>query len=526
MAFLRIFGVVFVFAFTVLFNIALIDIRFDEINYLLGRVARDEDASKAFGIVARYELVKRRMTLGEENEGNYALEARIQSLVSGDQFQDTAAAKARAKIWAYPTRLILNGLRLAMGKEIVNPVGENHMLRVLEIGYFWERNRKYSEAIKYYDQVLGQADLATEIRASVLMHKAFCHSMQSEYRKARDIYERVINAYPSTEAGVLSWKLLDFLDEIEAGRSGIETQNLSDFEKARQYYLLMDYRSAIKFFSQYLASGAADSVPEARFYKGRAHEELGETEQAVAEYRIVIANDVTRHWAREANRRMVMLGEFYQQKEQVSSEARELLTEYKDNDFLSGLSKYRSMMEQSSLRGQLVASSDTAGGASAGEAVDPKLMGLINSIGSLDLTGEKELQQRQDIEKLKEELVAKGITSGTEMKEIERRRMLADNPFRRPAAIKKVVDANAQQLKYIYNRMLRGGAQFRGRMVVEIEIMPDGKTGQVNISQSDLGDKAFENEIAGKIREWEFMPVPDSLGPVKIRYPFEFDEDQ
>ena len=60
-AFFNIFLLLFFLILTVLFNIGLIDIRFQEINYLLGKAAFDQDASNALGIVAKYELIRRRM---------------------------------------------------------------------------------------------------------------------------------------------------------------------------------------------------------------------------------------------------------------------------------------------------------------------------------------------------------------------------------------------------------------------------------------------------------------------------------
>ena len=525
MPFLRVFFVVLLFVSTLLFNAGLVDVRFDEISYLLGRNARDENSSNAFGIVARYELAKRRIVNGESDTSSYALEAKVQSLMSGNDPKETETYQS--KFWYPPLRFFLNGLRLTMGKEIINPVEDNRMLKVLEIGYFWERSRAWSEAVRSYGQLLDRSDISPDLRATVLMHKAFCHSMLGDYDRARSVYERIINAYPGTEAGTISWKLLDFMDEMEKGRKEIENGQLDNFHKALQYYRTMDYRDAIRCFSQYLSSGTADSCAEAKYFKGRSHEELGEVDEALSDYRAVMAmpQDQAGEWGRESNRRMLMLGTFYQQREQISDEAKKMLDKYKDESFLTGLEKYKGMMKQNSLREQLSRQADT-GTAHSADSVDPKLMNMISAIGDLDLTGEKELKQQQALAQIKNELIAKGITSGAEIKEIERRTLVSDNPFRRPDAIKRVIDANEPQLKYFYNRNLRNGTKFSGRMVVEIEILPIGKTGQVTLIQSDLGNHEFETEVTDKIRNWQFMPVPDSLGSVKIRYPFEFSEEE
>ena len=114
--------------------------------------------------------------------------------------------------------------------------------------------------------------------------------------------------------GILSWKLLDFIQSMEK-RVELERKSRSDFEKAKQFYLLMDYRNSVKYYSVFLQENAASPRKyEALFYKGRSHEELGEGEEAIMTYQRIIRDDKTRQWAKQANRRMLMIGEFYDQK--------------------------------------------------------------------------------------------------------------------------------------------------------------------------------------------------------------------
>ncbi len=519
---LRIFFPIILFIVTILFNIGLIDIRFQEINYLLGKVALDENSSNAFSIVAKYELIRRRMELGEESTGNYELEARIQALVSGDQFAKRED-ELRKKKYLIPVRFFLNAIRFLIGKEVINPKEENKILKALEIGYFWERNRKYPEAIKIYDDVIGMTEISNDVRSAVLLHKAFCHSMMSEYGKAKEIYERVINMYPNTEAGIIAWKLLDFLESIEEKREQVKKISLNNFEKAKQYYLVMDYRNSIKYYSLFLQEREHDKrVPEARYFKGRSHEELGETEEAVAEYRRTIKTDKTKRWAREANRRMLMLGEFYEYQKKMAEEAQKQLAAYHDGSFMNKVDRFKEMMAESSLREELL---KAQGSKESGKAsVDKDIMDLINSIGELDLTGEKDRKKalEKEMEKFRKELIASGIKSEAQIREFERKRALRDNPFRRPSMLKRTIDGNVNQLRYIYNKKLRKGIELSGKMLVEIGIEANGGISSVKVINSNMGDQVFEDEILAQISTWKFKAVPDSLGTLKIRYPFEF----
>ncbi|MBN1575818.1 MAG: hypothetical protein JW913_04655, partial [Chitinispirillaceae bacterium] len=132
----RLFVFLLIFALTALFNVGLIDIRFEEIQYLLGTIASVDEMSNTFGIVAKYELIKRRMLFGEENLTNYEFEARMQALTSGD-IKGKEDAVARKRLYRVPVRVVLNGIRYMLGKPIISPKEEDKIFSVLEIGYFW-----------------------------------------------------------------------------------------------------------------------------------------------------------------------------------------------------------------------------------------------------------------------------------------------------------------------------------------------------------------------------------------------------
>jgi TonB family protein len=523
--FFRIFLIVLLLTLTVLFNIGLIDIRIEEMSYLLGKISAGQDVSNSLGIIGKYELIKRRMQYGEQNNSSYELEAKVQALTSGEKITEKTGTWQKT-VFRMPVRFTLNVIRVMLGKEIIDLKEEDKILNVLEIGYFWERNRKYTEAIKVYDQVLSQPVIRPEIKAAVMIHNAFCHSMLSEYELSKRMYERVISVYPNTEAGILAWKLLDFIASMEKQRAGLELEKMSFFDKAHQFYLLMDYRNSIKYFSIFLQGKAPDSlVWEATFYKGRSHEELGESEEAMAEYKKVIRGDKARVWAKQANRRMLMMGEFYEQKKQISDEARRQLALYQDQGFASKVEQYASMVSESSLRKELMTDQKKKD-VKAKSAVDDSLLNLINKIGSLDLTGEKEAAKREELEKLRNDLIAQGALSATDLKELERRRALEDNPFRRPTELKTVIDENSTQLKYLYNRKLRQGIKLSGKMVVELSIRPDGGIRSAKIVRSNMGDRSFEDDVIKQIKSWKFKTISESLGDLTVNYPFEFFEEE
>lgn len=509
-----------IFALTALFNIIQIDVRFEEIRYLLGTIASTDEISNTFGIVARYELIKRRMQFGEENQENFELEARMQALSSQSILGDSTA-QAHYRFLRIPVKWTLNGIRSVLGKPVINPKAEDKIFSVLEIGYFYERVRKYNEALKYYDEILSAGQLTPDIRAAILVHKSFCMSMIGKYDQSKKLYEQVINEFPSTEAGILSWKLLDFLNAMEAERETVATKKVSGTEKAKQFYLLMDFRNAIKNYSVFLGEKHdKTAVAEARFFKGRSHEELGETEDALMEYRAVIRIDTTKNWARQANRRMLMLGEFYEQQKNVAEEARHKLELYQDQVFAKSVEKYASLVERTTLKGELGVPD-----ASPGYASNDSILNMIDKIG-VEEPGKEKPDNALENDKINQDLLAKGTLSVAEVKELKRRQYLAENPFRRPSAIKEHIDTYSAELRYLYNKRLRSGVKLAGNMLLEIQIQPNGTIRKVKVIQSNMGDADFEKSITTTIEKWKFRAVADSLGSLTINYPFEFYEEQ
>lgn len=517
-AILKFSPVIVLFILTILFNIGLIDIRFEDINYLLGTIASENEAANTSGIIAKYELVKRRMQFGEENIGNFELEAKMQTIVAS-QLKRT---EIKSSFFKTPVRIFLNGIRIILGKKIINPKEDDKIFEVLEIAYLWERNRKYTEALKIYEDILATAaTLQNSLRAAIMLHQAFCYSMISNYDRAKTIYENVINLYQDTEAGILAWKLLDFIETMEKERLNVAKSNINGLEKAKQYYLLMDFKNAIIQYSKLIdhSSGASQSA-EIHFYKGRAHEELGETEDAIIEYKLVAKMDNKQNSARQANRRLLMLGEFYEKQKSIADEAKRQLEKYQDQQFLKNMEVYSSIMPQSSLKNELLANNRK----SAVDKGNDSILQMIDRIGSFNLEG----KNNEPVEKnpvIKTVKPNSNQMSKAEFEELERKQLLNQNPYRRPAYLKEIIDNNSQQLRYIYNKRLRMGIKLSGRILVEMAIKADGSVGSLNVLQSNIGDQTFEKEVIERIRTWRFNQIPDTLGSLTINYPFEFDEE-
>jgi len=317
----------------------LIDYRISELDFLLEQAAEIKESSDTLSIVGKYELIRRRIERGENALSNYTLEARTvalstESILSGLELRQTKAL--------IPLRFFLRPLHFVMGKSTFDPQNVEQQANFIEIAYYRERSRDYKGAIESYETALSKRVYSKpDVLAAILLHQGFCHSMLTQYADARVCFQEAIERYPETDAGILAWKLLDFLDSLEEYRKLVQSRDLSVFEAGRQAYFLMDYRSSIAHLNRYLDETEEEAyAAEARYFKARSHEELGEIDEALKEYEALICAQDDRQWAVEAGRRVYMLGVYYGQGERIGEESRAQVAALGDSAFLEAVSRF------------------------------------------------------------------------------------------------------------------------------------------------------------------------------------------
>ncbi len=87
------------------------------------------------------------------------------------------------------------------------------------------------------------------------------------------------------------------------------------------------------------------------------------------------------------------------------------------------------------------------------------------------------------------------------------------------AAIKAVVRANAEYLKNCYITALKNGKDFKGRIVVEWIVEPNGRTSNITIQESDIDDVDMQQCVIDTVAGMQFEA---KNGRAKIVYPFLF----
>jgi hypothetical protein len=364
-------------AFALFFNTNLVTVRVSELNYLLEDASGTQDVLDNSTILGRFELLKRRLAQGEGRVENYELEARIQALTAPRKSFPGDAPAAISPL-VRPLRAFLNGLRYVLGKAAIHPETEDSTLGALEVAYLRERSRSYRQALGEYLRVLPRITPGTDLRATALLHVAFCDSMLNSTGSARMILTDIIAENPGKEQSVIAWKLLGFLDLLEQRRSTALPGKPSDLDKAKQAYLLVDYSGSIDLLTGFILSHRDDPrLPEAYYFRGRSHEELGELVPAIDDYRIVASHSSSGPWTREAQRRLFLLGTIYGQGEKIARDAFGRGAQYSETAFVNAVTPYARIIDPSAVAAWLTGSSDIATAPASPVVASPTVSPLI-----------------------------------------------------------------------------------------------------------------------------------------------------
>jgi tetratricopeptide (TPR) repeat protein len=310
-----------------------------QLDHILGQVSQTEGLANGLGIVMRFELIRRRLQLGESPLENYALEARLQAVASDTpaiaEAEPPAEELLLASLFAFTRRLI--------GEEPL-PKKRSLTLSDLERAYLWERNRRYPAALEIYDRLLTERDTAPRLKPVIELHRAFCLGMIGELEEARATARELTTVEPGSGVVAVAREMIRFLDLIVATQRRIRDEAEGPFELGRRLYFAMDYTGSTAVFGEFLGRQAGDPrSAEARYYMARSIEELGGIEEAVREYRRAVLLDPEGSWAREANRRLVMIGSFYRNDPELSERATLALQLLGDQEFSRTVEPFRQL---------------------------------------------------------------------------------------------------------------------------------------------------------------------------------------
>ena len=75
-------------------------------------------------------------------------------------------------------------------------------------------------------------------------------------------------------------------------------------------------------------------------------------------------------------------------------------------------------------------------------------------------------------------------------------------------------------IRYCYDNELKKNPGLRGKLVVNLTVLANGKVSDVFVVEDNMGSSAVTNCVLSQIRGWQFPSIP--LGTTSFKTPFVF----
>ena len=202
---------------------------------------------------------------------------------------------------------VINAIRPLALKPFLHLLADQEELILMKYAFFMERNRRYDEAIKKYKKLLSiMPKDRSDARGFALLHTGYSMAVSGKTDEAIQVLETVRREFAGSHFSQTAATLLSLLREQNETRSQIEKEGLSEIEKARRYFERSLYALAIPLFER-----QKSLLPMDRYRLSRSFEETGRIKKAIEGYLAIVKEDRDPAAVRAANRRLLLIGNFY-----------------------------------------------------------------------------------------------------------------------------------------------------------------------------------------------------------------------
>jgi tetratricopeptide (TPR) repeat protein len=493
-------------------NQAVIDFRMKEMARAMAALSRSYNGTSALNMLARYEMIRQRGSLPEEAET--ALELRLQALANSPPPKQDIHVDQGPHIQEKIITVLLRGMRFILGKkERVYDVPEATR-RDLELGYFYERGRKYNQAVSIYSRALDEGHISNPNAATMRLHRGFCLSLLGDLSGARRDFQSISSLVGNTDENQVAGRMLEILKGMENELKLARLQQLGPFDQGKRLFRLGSTIEAMNLFNQVLGDTKISAMEklDARFWFGRAQEELGQDSDAVVTYRSLIQDAPNSSSAKQANRRLYVLGKYYQNDAQLEKAALQQLQKYQDFQFIDALKS----IGQVKARIATFQKPGSLGVNPSNSNLNPDSLEQVtaNPSSSVGL-------QRVDSSQNNPGSLKAALRKIPERKQAMTR--IKADPLRREAIL-GTIESSRGELEFLFQKWLRKGEPFEGRLTIRILIGPDGTVREAkSVSEkSTIDQSAFVADILQNVRRWRFRGDPGESQDIPVSFPLDF----
>ena len=217
--------------------------------------------------------------------------------------------------YEYTGLFAVNSIRLLNLKGMLSLEDDAERLLMLQYAFFMQRKKRYDRAINAYDKLQTEVGIdKDEDRAFVLLHSGYSYALAGKIEDAVSRLGFVRNEFAGTHFADSAGDLLDVL--LNVGRRAMrdaENPNLSRSDRAHAYFRAYRFLKVIEM----LENDIQNSSTESKLIYARSLEESGRIEDSTEIYKQLVQAGADENVMRRANRRLLLLGNFYSAGEDV-----------------------------------------------------------------------------------------------------------------------------------------------------------------------------------------------------------------
>ncbi|MBL0955909.1 MAG: tetratricopeptide repeat protein [Leptospira sp.] len=329
--FFSLFG--FLFLFFAMASEAIVSVKLQELRF---GILRDQ--------LMNYELssqtLRERLKQMFLSKDDYMTEVKVKILESGIMNSETEGLDLKMS-WKDKFGLyVINSVRFLNLKSPLELEEQQKTIIRLQFAFYMERTRKYPIASKKYQELEESitATLSDEM-AFTLLHHGYCLVMMGDRDKAFVKLNKAIDLFPGSHYSENAALLISFLEDGQKKKEELKSKKKSPEELAYSLFQSGDYEETLK---------TLESLPtltnDQSYIKARSMEELGKTSNAVKEYIQLVKQKENKEVAIRANRRLLLIGNFYQENKSLVAFSKEEATKLGDSKAAENIEEGKSLV--------------------------------------------------------------------------------------------------------------------------------------------------------------------------------------
>jgi len=370
-------GIIGLFFF---FSQAIVGIKLQELRF---GILRDQLMNYELSSETLRERLKQ-MFLSRED---YLQEVKVNILESGIMNAETKGLELELSPRDKVGLSVVNTVRLLNFKPALELEEQQKIILRLQFAFYMERTRKFSQAHKKYEELeaLMQNSLSDE-RAFVSLHNGYCLVMMGEREKAYVKLNKTIDLFPGTHYADNAKLLINFLNDGEKRKEKLKSGSQDPESLAYSLFQSGDYEETLKTLEKLPVLTNDQS-----YIKARAMEELGKTSNAVKEYIQLVKQKDDKEVAIRANRRLLLIGNFYQESKSLVEYSKSEATKLGDTKAAEQIEEGKSLVQKPMIIEKLLKEEEKKGGSEEAKELQEIRESITASLQEVEQESQKTL---------------------------------------------------------------------------------------------------------------------------------------